>query len=143
MLCQPHEGYIFWDLKALDGHGVDYIGKNSAAYKGQTFAVEVCENSFDTSKLTPYTPKGSTTTIERSHTDASLKKGNAYWTKLNTEDDSTFFPAYSFLSASFESSQDKETEEYNGWTLTYASQENCGTSAEPKPFVFTINGVCD
>lgn len=120
MLCQPHEGYIFWDLKALDGHGVDYIGKNSAAYKGQTFAVEVCENSFDTEKLTPYTPTGSTETYERSHTDASLGKGNAYWTTLNS-DETTFYPEFSFLSASFASVQDEETEKYTGWTLTYAS----------------------
>jgi hypothetical protein len=27
MQCQPHEGYIVWDLKPLDSHkSVDYIG---------------------------------------------------------------------------------------------------------------------
>jgi len=27
MQCQPHEGYIVWDLKPLDAHkSVDYIG---------------------------------------------------------------------------------------------------------------------
>jgi len=73
MLCQPHEGYIFWDLKPLDGHGVDYIGKDAGAFAGHTFAVEVCENSFPTSKLTPYTPKNGQETMELSHTNASLK----------------------------------------------------------------------
>ena len=29
MQCQPHEGYIVWDLKPLDAHkSVDYIGRN-------------------------------------------------------------------------------------------------------------------
>jgi len=51
MICQPHEGYIVWDLKPMDGHSVDYIGKNSAAFDGNTFGVELCENAFAISKL--------------------------------------------------------------------------------------------
>ena len=44
MQCQPHEGYIFWDLKPIDAHkDVDYIGKWADEFKGHTFAVELCE----------------------------------------------------------------------------------------------------
>ena len=44
MQCQPHEGYIFWDLKPIDAQkDVDYIGKWADEFKGHTFAVELCE----------------------------------------------------------------------------------------------------
>ena len=47
MQCQPHEGYIFWDLKPIDANkDVDYIGKWADEFKGHSFAVELCEESF-------------------------------------------------------------------------------------------------
>ena len=34
MQCQPHEGYIFWDLKPIDANkDVDYIGKWAPEFK--------------------------------------------------------------------------------------------------------------
>lgn len=74
--------------------------------------------------------------------ETPIKHGNAYW---SVQDDaaSTFTPKYSFLSGNFESVQDLETEKYTGWTVTYASHQNCGNEEAPEPFVFEINGVCD
>jgi len=74
--------------------------------------------------------------------ETPIKHGNAYWSTADSEA-STFTPKYSFLSGNFESVQDLETEKYTGWTVTYASHQNCGTAEAPEPFVFKINGVCD
>ena len=141
LICQPHEGYIFWDLKPMDAHkSVDYIGVNQEAFGGSTFAVELCEPAFETKTMPAY--KNSDKESMTVGTGAgNLRKGNAYWTEADGSS-SNFTPKYSFLNGNFVSVENDD-EEYTGWTLTYASQENCGTSAAPQPFVFTINGVCD
>ena len=137
-VCQPHEGAIFWDLKQLDAHkSVEYIGAGQSGFEGHTFAVEICEGSFEASTLPVQTVGETKFTVGAVPT--TTKKGNAYWTTASTE---TFVPTYSFLSGNFNSTYDETTDKYDGWTLTYASQENCGTTDEPKPFVMTVNGIC-
>ena len=87
-ICQPHEGAIFWDLKHLDAHkSVEYIGAGQTGFDGHTFAVEICENSFDASTLPVQTVGETKLTVGA--IPATTKKGNAYWTTASTE---TFIP---------------------------------------------------
>tara|TARA_B110001450_G_C17618465_1_gene480214 strand:+ start:348 stop:1511 length:1164 start_codon:yes stop_codon:yes gene_type:complete len=119
---------------------VDYIGAGQAGFNDHTFGVKLCESSFDYTKMPDY--KVGDETLVVGAPEASLKHGNAYWT---TADGTNFTPEYSFLSGNFASTQDEDTEKYNGWTVTYASIQKCSSSTTeaPEPFVFTMNGICD
>lgn len=130
MQCQPHEGYIFWDLKPIDANkDVDYIGKWAPEFNKHTFAVELCESSFIPSakEMISYTlpsADGSTTsTMEFDALPQHLKRGNAYWTTPTEANPAEFNTEYSFLSGQFESvpTPDGDVDEYDGWTVTYAS----------------------
>ena len=99
----------------------------------------MCENSFDPTKDLPDYKVGDVK--YNALAGATLKHGNAYWSTENSAD-TTFTPEYSFLSGNFLSVQDKDTEKYTGWNVTYASYQNCGGDT-PAPFVFTMHGVCD
>ena len=114
--CQPHVGYVFWDLKQMDEHaGIEYIGTGAVGFDGNAFAVELCEAGFDASKMKPY-KNSADKTLTVGAIPSTLHKGNAYWTTESSGGE-TFIPKYSFLSGNFVPTMDEDTEQYNGWTL--------------------------
>lgn len=89
-LCQPSEGLVVWDLKGLDAKkSVDYIGASQAGFSDNTFGVELCESSFDYTKMPNYKVGESEFNILAPETP--LKHGNAYWSS-ETADGTTFTP---------------------------------------------------
>ena len=120
---------------------VDYLGNGNPHLQGHTFAVELCELKFNPQHLPAYNNTANHNEYKLGDIPSNIREGNAYWT---SEDNSSkeFNVEYSFENGKF-SSEPNDDDEYTGFTLQYASQENCGTVDEPKPFVFTINGHCD
>lgn len=84
----------------MDEHaGIEYIGSGAEGFDGNTFAVELCEGSFDASTMKPY-ETAANKTITVGAIPSTLQKGNAYWTTQSTGGE-TFIPNYSFLSGNF------------------------------------------
>lgn len=137
--CQPNDGSIVWNLKPMDGTGVDFIGKDSSEFAGHTFAVEVCEPPFKTAEMKPYTAGETEFSVAGTGT---LNEGNAYWT-TTTEGSTEYTPTYSFTSGYFVPSVNSETGKWTGWDLKYVSNENCADKDPAQPFVMTIHGICD